>query len=209
VPRLLIDHTGKQDWVRQGKWFLKQTYGTAYYLTNIGLSKRPLNFSSIRSILFICHGNICRSAFSEYYAQKIFREQGIDVDVSSGGLAASQGTSSPREAIESADLFQIDLRSHTSRMVTRTMVDQAMLIVGMHYINYREFQRMFYPFRYRFFLLKHLAWPHYRLLNINDPFGGSSKVFKRCFTEIKICIDTLAGRFRRELKPIDTQGHTI
>ncbi|RRD44766.1 low molecular weight protein-tyrosine-phosphatase [Tessaracoccus sp. OH4464_COT-324] len=41
-------------------------------------------------IMFICHGNICRSAMAERVARKLADERGLDVIVSSTGISSEE-----------------------------------------------------------------------------------------------------------------------
>jgi protein-tyrosine phosphatase len=159
-----------------------------------------LNESSIGNIHFICYGNICRSPFSEYYARKLFFERGLDIEVTSSGVAGSQGEKSPEYAIIAADLFGIDLKQHRSRAITKDMIDVSMLIAGMHYFHYKELNRLFPKDKDRFYLLKHLVWPRYLSLNINDPFGKPLKDYIACFSQIRDCIDNLAEKIQYSRK---------
>jgi protein-tyrosine phosphatase len=177
---------------RKGKYQLKQAWDTVRYINE----KRILNpsISGIRSINFVCYGNICRSAFAEHYAKKVFLSSGVDIETTSSGLNAKQSESSPENAVIAARGFGIDLSGHKPSLITADMVNEASVIAGMHYFNYTEFKKIFPDRENKFFLLKHLVWPEYILLNIGDPFGKPLKDFVECFREISRCIDILASR---------------
>lgn len=175
---------------RKGNYLIKQAWDTVRYINE----KRILStsISGIRSINFVCYGNICRSAFAEHYAKKVFLSSGVDIETTSSGLNAKQSESSPGNAVIAARYFGIDLSEHKPSLVTADMVNEASVIAGMHYFNYTEFKKIFPGRENKFFLLKHLVWPEYMFLNIGDPFGKPLKDFVECFREISRCIDILA-----------------
>ncbi|WP_334072220.1 MULTISPECIES: low molecular weight protein arginine phosphatase [Paenibacillus] len=49
-------------------------------------------------ILFVCTGNTCRSPMAEGMMRQIAKERGLDVEVRSAGVAASDGSSMSRHA---------------------------------------------------------------------------------------------------------------
>ncbi|GGH32685.1 low molecular weight protein arginine phosphatase [Paenibacillus segetis] len=49
-------------------------------------------------ILFVCTGNTCRSPMAEGLLRKLARERGVNVEVTSAGVAASNGTPISRHA---------------------------------------------------------------------------------------------------------------
>jgi protein-tyrosine-phosphatase/predicted ATP-grasp superfamily ATP-dependent carboligase len=66
---------------------------------------------SARRVLFLCHGNICRSPFAEY----ALRRTGSDVECASTGYHTVDGRPSPPAAVAAAAQAGIDLSPHRSR----------------------------------------------------------------------------------------------
>jgi protein-tyrosine phosphatase len=176
------------------KYFIKQSYFSGCYILHKSYQRASLK--GLDTILFVCQGNICRSAFSEYYMRMIFQGMGINIMVTSSGISAKQSENSPYNAIVAAETFNIDLRGHRPKRITQDMVDHSSIIIGMHYQNYKDFKSRFPADGGKFFLLKHLVWPRYFLLNINDPFNGPIDQYIKCFSEIKESIDMLADKIK-------------
>ena len=83
-------------------------------------------------VLFVCTGNICRSPLAEAYLKKLLHKGGPpNVRVSSAGIYAIPGNTTPPEGIETAAQIGLDLDSHRARPLTPETVDQADLIVVM------------------------------------------------------------------------------
>jgi protein-tyrosine phosphatase len=189
--------------VVETKALARQMYDTIWYLAR----KRRISpcRTGTRNLHFICYGNICRSPFSEYYARDIFHKSGLDIGVSSSGLSDRQGATSPEEAIIAAGRFGVNLGQHKSSLITRAVVEENNLIVGMHCFHFREFNKLFFADSHKFYLLKHLVWPRYMLLNIDDPFGKPSEEYIACFSQIKTCIDILVKNIKDRLMKGDNR----
>ena len=68
-------------------------------------------------IMFICTGNICRSAMAHVMFAKIAKEQNKDIQVYSCGVYAENGDVSTKEAIETMHEYGIDLRNHRAKIL--------------------------------------------------------------------------------------------
>ena len=67
-------------------------------------------------VLFLCKGNICRSAFAEAVARTLVDGR-RHWEFRSAGLEAGEGSPSPEAAVRVAREFGVDLESHRSRAV--------------------------------------------------------------------------------------------
>ena len=174
---------------------IKNLINTIGYLTL--KKKKRINFYDINMITFICYGNICRSAFAEYYARKIFNETGLtNVDIISCGLFATQGKSATENSVIVAKQFGIDLLNHRAKLLTHKRVEDSAIIIGMHTSHYSEFKKRYPEYTHKFFLLKEIAAQGEFLLNINDPYGLSAIRYKECFLIIKKSIDILLKKIK-------------
>jgi protein-tyrosine phosphatase len=150
---------------------------------------RHPNLPRIHSVGFLCYGNICRSPFCENYARQRFKDLNYAVDSASCGFHPESGRPSPKPAQLAARDFGVDLSEHLSQPINLSIVKSCSIIIGMHYSHFRKFREQYPEDSHKFFLLKHLAWPIYRLMNIPDPYGKSLSAFHQCYAEIKTCID--------------------
>lgn len=67
----------------------------------------------ILKIMFICTGNICRSAMAHWLLKKKLEQNNIqNVEVYSSGIYALDGDSSTYEAIEVMEEYGVDLKKH-------------------------------------------------------------------------------------------------
>jgi protein-tyrosine phosphatase len=79
-----------------------------------------------RSILVVCHGNVCRSPYLAAVLTKLLP----DVDVSSAGFV-TPGRPVPEHSAAISASKGLDLSKHRSRLLTRDLVWRADLIVVM------------------------------------------------------------------------------
>lgn len=97
----------------------------------------------IRSILFVCLGNICRSPLVEAVARKQFAESGLNIDVAScgtGGWHAGEGAD-PR-MLAAAALAGYRLDRHRARQLRSADLDRYDLLLVMDEDNLDETRRM-------------------------------------------------------------------
>ena len=90
--------------------------------------------SRARHLIFVCHGNIIRSAFAEALLKDLLRGRG-DFDVESVGVAARPGRSADLRVITFAASLGIDMSGHRSRSIDEVALNRADLVFVMDYSN--------------------------------------------------------------------------
>lgn len=84
------------------------------------------------TVLLVCTGNTCRSPMAEVIARdEIGKGGGAEVRVVSAGAAASRGSPATPEAVAAMEDVGLDLSGHRSRELTRELIAEADLILGM------------------------------------------------------------------------------
>lgn len=152
--------------------------------------------AKVRSILFICKGNICRSPFAEHIAGIQLHNSNL-CDISSAGLVVDKPETPPPEAILSAKNFEIDLLQHKSKPVDYSMMESYDMIVTMETWQQKHMKKLFLEFADKVYLLplfdRDTAYTmnfHYKY-NIQDPYGKNILEFNRCFERIEKCTSIL------------------
>ena len=97
-------------------------------------------------ILFVCHGNICRSPMAEYVMKDLVRKRGLDNDVFVDSAATSTeeiGNPVHRGTRRALRDHGVPCGNHRARQITRADYDAYDLIVGMDEANIRSMRRVF------------------------------------------------------------------
>ncbi len=120
------------------------------------------------TVLFLCHGNICRSPFAARYARQQLQPEGEgDVTVESAGLSDLSGAASPADAQRIAARHGIDLGDYRSEFVDDDLITSANLVLLMDYRNYHDLATRYPSATDRTFLLGIFGGDP----QIDDPYG--------------------------------------
>ena len=100
-------------------------------------------------ILFICHGNICRSPMAEFIMKKLVHDQGLDdqFEIASAATSSEEiwnGKGNPvyPPAREKLAEHGISCKGKTARQVTKADYDYYDLLIAMDGHNMRNLRRM-------------------------------------------------------------------
>ena len=145
----------------------------------------------MKTVLFICTGNICRSPMAEGIFRHAVRGHN-DFRVFSAGLGAAEGQPPSPYAVQAVKELGIDISSLRSRMLTGELVQEADYIFGMTH-SHLDTVAMLYPqAAEKTFLLREFdetldAFDK----DISDPIGGSYEVYLNCRDQIEQGIASL------------------
>ena len=84
----------------------------------------------MKTILFVCTGNICRSPMAEGLFRHAVKGRG-DFEVFSAGVGAIDGLPPSEHAVRAVRELGIDISRQRSRMLTADLVRRADYIFGM------------------------------------------------------------------------------
>jgi protein-tyrosine phosphatase len=145
----------------------------------------PAPPSTVRSLLFVCKGNICRSPFAAKRVAQLLGEAGSSITCASAGIETTQAGRSPREACEAAQTFGVRLDTHTPVQLTVSLVSRFDLIVVMEAAQLWALRRSYPDAADRIWLLSLLdERSGYARYHIADPFGGPLAGFESCYQRI-------------------------
>ena len=141
------------------------------------------------AMLFICHGNICRSPFAEASAR---RRLPAATRVESAGFIGPDRPSPP-EAVAAAAELGMDLTPHRSRVLTPEMLRAADLVLVM---DAGQRQRLLLgrpALAERIFLLGDFDPEPIERRAIPDPVEKPVEAFRSCYARIERCTSLLCG----------------
>ena len=149
---------------------------------------------SVRSVLFVCKGNICRSPLAEVYFQSLVQKRSVGIRVCSAGLETTPGKPAHAKAKAVARQHGLVLDGHATTQTGAELIDQSDLIVVMEVMQKTRIHRLYPRSKGKVVLLGRFdsAGP----LEIADPYSGTDEDFHACFTQMSRCCDALAEKLR-------------
>ena len=153
--------------------------------------------ATVRSVLFVCKGNICRSPFAAGLAHRLAQEAGLSgLRIASAGLTASQAARSPQDACTTAAEYGVRLGLEPPVQISAALAAEFDAIVAMEAWQAIELRNRFPALRDRVFLLPLLEQPPafgYPRYHIEDPFGHGYEAFLASFSRIERALRAFVG----------------
>lgn len=144
-------------------------------------------------ILFVCSGNTCRSPLAEAIARRMFAVASrADVDVSSAGTQARDGSSASDGAILVGIERGLDLSTYRSRMITPEIIAENDLILVMS-LQHIERIKELNP-NANVHLLAGYASGEQEGRTIQDPFGGDLDSYRETADDLELELSGLLER---------------
>ncbi len=137
-----------------------------------------------RQILFVCYGNINRSALADRYFAK--RAAGMPIASLSAGFHAQSGRPADPNMVEIAREQGVDLESLRSRRIDHALINDSDLIFVMEKQHYDRIAKDYPAAASKTFLLDPRG-------EIDDPYGKSTALYQKCHKEVTASIDNLAA----------------
>src|SRR5437660_10132810 len=107
----------------------------------------------MKTCLFGCTGNVCRSPMAEGIFRQVVKDRG-DYRVISAGLAAMEGQPPSAYAVQAVRELGIDISGQRSRMLTPELVQDADFIFGMTHTQIDTVILLYSQLAYKTFLLR-------------------------------------------------------
>lgn len=153
-------------------------------------------------VMFICTGNICRSAMADAYAKKIVQEQHLDIQIFSAGTYASTGEHASYNSIEVMKDYDVDLSNHTATNISDSNINEMDLILCATN-SHKIFLTHYYPdLAKKIYTMKEYAdeCSSPSDIDISDPWGYDINVYRMCAAEIIICVDKIIQKILHNMK---------
>jgi protein-tyrosine-phosphatase len=96
----------------------------------------------MKSILFVCSGNIFRSMCAELFLKKHLQEKNIKIKVTSAGITAKKQEIHLIVKKE-LDRLNIDYSKHKQRKVTKKILDSSSLVISMAKVHQQFLKKKF------------------------------------------------------------------
>lgn len=163
-----------------------RTYGHRLkYLMGWYRDYRRIDWNSVDRLVFVCKGNICRSAYAEAVARS------LGVNASSCGLQTVMGAPANEAAVRTARKMGFSLENHKTTSIMYMVLRSTDLLVAMEPWQ-PEFmsKRIFRKHNYTLLGL----WSEPVLPYLHDPYGTTPEYFERCFTYIEKSVNEIVSK---------------
>ncbi|MDB4910453.1 MAG: protein tyrosine phosphatase, partial [Gemmatimonadetes bacterium] len=153
----------------------RSTYVKRRLLRMVGVNRAVALPRPVESVLFVCHGNIMRSAAAAGFLRDELRAAGItNVRVASAGTHAHDGRPADTRAQDAARQLGLSLREHAATRLTAKLVAEHDVIFAMDELNYVNIATTFPESRRKLLLFGGVnASGTYRAHEIADPYMTS------------------------------------
>ncbi len=147
----------------------------------------------IRTVLFVCHGNMMRSAAAEAFFLASLDKKGVSgINVLSSGTNVSMESADSR-AIRTADRFGVDLRKHVPTQMNGQLARDSDLIIAFDRFNEAKLLGKFPDAKGKVFLISEFDTENRgRRASLRDPFFGSEGAVRQCFGKLHGYVKDLA-----------------
>lgn len=153
--------------------------------------------NNIKTILYVCSGNVFRSVFAEGYTLHLLSKNNIkDISVLSCGTIAQQNFKLPTVIKKIFELYRIkekDLSKHIPTRINKNLVETADLILVMERSHLDFIYQNFREFFHKSYLLKEFAG-FFSQPEIYDPIGNPDSVYLQTAEEIKLCVEIIVKK---------------
>lgn len=115
------------------RWKLSPTWLQLPWMRRYRARRARKALREAATVLFVSKGNICRSAFAERLARRLGNKT-----VRSAGYYPTEGRETPAAAVEAAARLDVDLGSHSSRIVDDLLLREADVVFVFDSGDYRQ-----------------------------------------------------------------------
>ena len=172
----------KKGLLRYIAYELLRMLGVYRSLTNI-------DFAQVKRLVFVCHGNICRSPLGETVAL----QQGVPAI--SFGLDTRGNDSADPRAIAWAQTNGYNLQEHITKRVDQYEPQEGDLLIGMEPKHIRKLRAHFAQAPVQITLIG--LWLKPPLAYLHDPYNAKPLYFDLCEKRVELATSAIAAKLAR------------
>lgn len=111
----------------------------------------------MQKIMFICTGNICRSAMAHGLMEKLVKDKNKNVEVYSCGIFADDGDRPTFNAIEAISEYGVDLKNHRATNIRSSKIKDMDIILCATTSHKSNVVNMYPDLKDKIFTIKEFA----------------------------------------------------
>jgi len=148
-------------------------------------------FEMKKRVLFICTGNVCRSPMAEGLFQQMVDDAGSDIEVTSAGISAFDGSTPSRNSVTVMKEEGIDISHQRSTQLRPDIVGECTHIFGMAQHHCEAVIAYFPEAVEKTFILRELIVDKSLDLEVPDPIGGEEEEYRLTRNLIKEALPSI------------------
>lgn len=143
----------------------------------------------VQKVVFVCTGNTCRSPMAEIMLSHVLEDGAIEV--CSRGLQVLSPQPANDNSILEMKKRGLDLSAHSATAFKPGEITEETLVLTMTEFH-KDFLHSMYPeLVERVYTIKGYVDQQG---DVHDPFGGNSKIYEACASELQELINALQGK---------------
>ena len=143
---------------------------------------QTVDWQSVNRLVFVCHGNICRSAFCEYFAR------GLGLSSASIGLECTDGNSADKRAQALATKRSLDMSGHLTTNARNFKKQPGDLFIVME-------PRHLYALKQLLDASCQVTliglWAEKKKAYLHDPYSANQSFFNHCIDYLAVCVEAI------------------
>ena len=153
----------------------------------------------MKKIMFICTGNVCRSAMAEGYMRKKIKDENLDLEACSSGLYAQDGAEATYLAKVAMKEYDVDITAHRATSIYNAKVRDMDILLCATVSHKRILYQMYPELAEKIFTIKEFAYgENIKDKDINDPWGYDITVYKHCAKELVDSINMIVNKLKND-----------
>ena len=154
-------------------------------------------------IMFICTGNICRSAMAHRLFEKKIKDENIqNIEVYSCGIYAQFGDVPTYEAKRAMEEYDVDMTKHKATNIRVSKIKEMDLILCATTAHKEAVIDIYPELKDKVFTMKEYVnynREYHNKVDIKDPWGYDVDTYRSCAGEIDECLNLLINKINRPL----------
>lgn len=144
-------------------------------------------------VMFVCTGNICRSAMADGMLKKMAIDRNLRLEVYSCGIYAEDGDYATYNAIYVAKDYDVDISSHRATNIRKSKIKEMDIILCATKSHKEAVIYMYPELEGKVYTMKEYAGidNNGQDMDIKDPWGYDIEIYNNCISEIEKCLQKI------------------